>query len=69
MAYFLLGRYLFTSDDQAEALWDIALQVCGYSHKFVKEFPNVRATLDRKGQSDAGQGFFIKRKLTSIGVT
>lgn len=69
MAYFLLGRYLFTSDDQAEALWDIALHVCGFSHKFVKEFPKVRATLDRKGQSDAGQRFSIKRKLTSIGVT
>jgi hypothetical protein len=51
MAFMLLGVDMLCSrGGRRQALRDIAAEICGYSHKFVKDFPKVRDILDRKGE-------------------
>jgi hypothetical protein len=51
MAFMLLGVDMLCSrGGRLQALRDIAAEICGYSHKFVKDFPKVRDILDRKGE-------------------
>lgn len=47
----LLGRYLFDEESTDHALRAMVHNICGFSHKFVKEHPESREFLDRKGKS------------------